>query len=74
MPVAVRLKASLDGKHRGGRYSAVLGTERQRQGEVTASPGSQERLRDLSSPVLPLQAPWRAFLVLGEETGGKMGN
>ena len=73
IPGSIRLRASLDGKNKAGNYSAVFGVEKQRAGQVSVKPGTREQLRDIVAPVLSLQAPWRAFLVLADTVHRKDG-
>ncbi len=71
---SIRLKASLDGKEKAGSYTAVLGIEKQRQGQVAVQSSTAARMRELVAPILSTQTPWRVWLVTGMKvTGGKDG-
>jgi hypothetical protein len=62
----IRLRASLDGKDKGGTYSAAFGAEKLRQGHVASRPITEGRMRDEVAPVLGRDAPWRVWLVTGQ--------
>jgi hypothetical protein len=58
----IQVKASLDGQDKAGNYSAVLGIEKQRQGQVSVKPSTAAQMRALTEPVLSPRTPWRVWL------------
>jgi hypothetical protein len=63
----IKLKASLDGKDKAGTYSAAFDMDKRRQGQASVKAATAAQLRDLVGPVLSPQAPWRVFLVCGQQ-------
>ena len=66
-PIAgsIKVRASLEGKDQPGRYSAVFGIERRRQGLVSIKPATEAEMLAFAAPVISPRTPWRVWLAAG---------